>query len=190
MAMRIYAIIFSCTFWLSVSHGAKLNGVTMADSISIDDAKLVLNGMGLREVPKFGFQIKVYVGGLYLVKKESDPQKILKDENPKRLVMEYVRSVDRSSILEGFQSAYYSNCIVDCEKKSDQFKPFGIATVSVREKSKMILTFYKDRLEFEVEGANAKKQVFNDPALSQNMLAIYIGKNPPTKNFMAGILGQ
>ena len=51
-----------------------LKGITMPDTIMVEDQTLVLNGMALRK--KFIF--KVYVAGLYLPQKESDAEKILK----------------------------------------------------------------------------------------------------------------
>lgn len=193
MNKRILNFVFCAgTLFSSVafSQERELKGVKMPEEINVGAEKLVLNGMGLREVTRFGFRIKVYVGGLYLKTKETSAESILNSDETKQLVMEYVRSVDRKDILEAFRNAYYTNCIEKCDTKADQFKPFGVATTSVRDRNKMILTFYKDKLDFEVTGPYAKKMTFQDPALSKNMLAVYLGKEPPTPEFKTGLLGK
>ena len=56
---------------LNTSSAGELAGVTMPDSITVENGqKLVLNGMGLREM----FWIDIYVGGLYLPTATHDPR--------------------------------------------------------------------------------------------------------------------
>jgi hypothetical protein len=47
----------------------ELAGVTLDDTVTLNDADLVLNGMGLRKK----LWVEVYVAGLYLPSKTSDP---------------------------------------------------------------------------------------------------------------------
>jgi hypothetical protein len=50
-----------------------LSGVTMPDTVTVNGTQLVLNGMALRKKMVF----KVYVAGLYLPARNSDPDAIL-----------------------------------------------------------------------------------------------------------------
>ena len=60
-------------------RAATLAGVTLPDSTQVAGKTLVLNGVGLRTK----FVVKVYVAGLYLEQKSSDPNAILKSDSPK-----------------------------------------------------------------------------------------------------------
>lgn len=169
----------------------EVKGVKMDDEITVDGKKLFLNGMGIREVTKFGMPFKVYVAGLYLEKKDSDSEAILKSTGIKRIVTEYLLKVDRDANLEGYRNTYKANCWQDCEKASEQFKPFGAEIISVREKDRMQFTYFKDRVDFEVIGTSNKKVSLPGEALSTNLLATFINsKSPPTPELRKGILGE
>src|SRR2546425_11565970 len=82
----------------------ELAGVTLPDQITLDSKTLVLNGMGVREAT--WLKVDVYVAGLYLETKSSDPEAIVRSEQTKRLVMRFVRSVDRDALLKGWREGF------------------------------------------------------------------------------------
>src|SRR5262249_48725361 len=81
-----------------------LAGVTLPDQITVDSKTLVLNGIGLREAT--WLKVDVYVAGLYLETKSSDPEAIIGSEQTKRLVMRFVRAVDRAALLKGWNEGF------------------------------------------------------------------------------------
>ena len=58
-----------------VASAADKAGVHMADTLHVRDQDLLLNGLGLREATIF--KVDVYVAGLYVTQKTSDPAAIL-----------------------------------------------------------------------------------------------------------------
>ncbi len=188
MRSLILCLLLSLT---SLSARARtFKDVTMPDSLTVDGHTLVLNGMGMRFVVKFGLDINVYVGALYLEKKSTDSDAILNSDGVKRLVMHYVRSVDRDPILDAFHSAYDNSCFVACDKKEDQFAKFAPYIVEVRKGNECVLTFYKDKVEVDTNGPYGKKATITDAALSRNLLSVFINKkSPPGKKFREGLLG-
>ena len=82
-----------------------LAGVTMPDTTKAGDHELTLNGMALRSKAIF----KVYVGGLYLPDKEHDAKKVLTEDEPRRMVMQWVRNVDKAAICEGWTEGLEAN---------------------------------------------------------------------------------
>src|SRR5579884_3375051 len=86
-------------------QGATLAGVTLPDSVQAGGKTLVLNGVGLRTK----FMVKVYVAGLYLEQKSSDPNAILVSPGPKRLVMHFVRDVSRNQMADAFKESFADN---------------------------------------------------------------------------------
>ncbi|MGA7906039.1 MAG: chalcone isomerase family protein, partial [Candidatus Sulfotelmatobacter sp.] len=86
-------------------YGASLAGVTLPDTVQVGGAALVLNGLGLRTK----FMVKVYVAGLYLPQKSSDPGAIIKADAPKRIVMQFLRSVSRNQMADAFEESFDNN---------------------------------------------------------------------------------
>ena len=86
----------------SLGTGAmEKQGKKFADSLKSGDKELVLNGLCLRKVHKFGIPIKVYVGGLYVAKKASDASELLASPNPKVVRLVFLRSVDMARASKG-----------------------------------------------------------------------------------------
>lgn len=183
-------ILFFAIFSFSIGLGAaEQDGVTMPDKAKVGGAELVLNGMAMRKVTRFGIPVKVYVGGLYLKEKSSDSAAIIQSETPKRLVMEFVRPVDRDALIEAFRSGYSSNCVAECDK-TDLFTGFKNLIVNVRKGNRIQLDFQGDKVHIKTDGPNAKEGELQSPPLVKNLLAIFIGeKNPPTPEFRKGLLG-
>ena len=186
--MRILILATLILFTGSL-NAAELNGVTMADIAEAEGSQLILNGIGLRKVRRFGIPIKVYVAGLYLKEKSADSDAILKDDSVKKLVMEFVRPVDRKSLINAYREGYEKNCQVECDNMS-LFTEFKNLVVSVRKKNRVIFTFEKDQMTMESTGPNAKKGTLKSASLSKNVLALFINKkSPPTQEFRSAVLG-
>src|SRR5579884_2746182 len=86
-------------------HAATLAGVTLPDSIQAGNAPLVLNGLGLRTK----LVVKVYVAGLYLPQKSTDPNAILKPGVPKRIVMHFLHDAGKNQITDAFNDSFNDN---------------------------------------------------------------------------------
>jgi len=188
---------FAMSLLILLSFGslqaAELSGVKLPDEFKAGDKTLMVNCLGMRKVNKFGFNFEVYVGGLYLTAKSSDSDEILKSEEPKAMTMHFVRSLDRDQLLEAFESGLENGCYIDCDKHSDQWKLLSPLIVSVRNGNEIHFIFYKDKLEYDVNGPNAKHAVIEGSpaavALSHNLLSMFINKKkPPTEDFRKGVL--
>jgi hypothetical protein len=91
------------------AHGAEIEGVTIADRITLSASgpELVLNGAGVRH--KLGV-MKVYIGGLYLAAKTSDRDAILADAGPKRIFMQIVaEEVTGEEMIASMNGALHDN---------------------------------------------------------------------------------
>jgi hypothetical protein len=193
MKTAVNTVLVLSLFVISaISHASKeLSDVKMEDQVKVGDKTLVLNGMGLRKVTKFGIPVKVYVAGLYVEKKTTDSDALVKNDEVKHLIMHFVRTVDKEPIVDGFNEGYETNCIANCDKKKEQFKLFADQLVSLRKDNEIKLTFYKDKIDIETNGPNAKKGTVMNGDLSRNMLNVFIDKtHNPGKEFQAGLMGK
>jgi hypothetical protein len=189
--MRVLGkFIFLIIFLYVPANSKTLKNVTLDDKIQIDKKDLVLNGMGLRTKSVFGLPIKVYIGGLYLEKVSQDSEEILKSPGLKQIQMEYLRAVEREKLTSAFMAGYEANCLVDCENYRTQLKPFLAKIPFAAEKSRWIISFYPEKVIFEITGADATRAEFPGAAISKNLLSVFINKKaPPTEEFRKGLLG-
>ena len=100
---------------------ASIDGHQMPDQLPAADTQLVLNGAGLRDK----FMIDLYVGGLYLPKKNSDATAIINADQPMALRLLIVSSRITSenmteATLEGFQNSL-GNKLAAMQPRIDQF---------------------------------------------------------------------
>lgn len=87
------------------SAAGELVGVVMPDSVDVAGRTLVLNGLALRKVVFF----KVYVGGLYLPRPESDPTRVLGADSERRVVLHFLRDVGRDDLNKAWMEGLAAN---------------------------------------------------------------------------------
>ena len=117
--------------------GGTLAGVTLPDTVQIGGRTLVLNGLGLRKK----YMVKVYVAGLYLAQKSSDPGAILKEDVPKRIVMHFVRGVSKNQIVDAFKESFENNTPDAKPTMQSEIDQFLGSLDSVNDGDEMLLTY-------------------------------------------------
>jgi len=162
-----------------------LADVTMADRVTVGEKELVLNGMGLRTKLMF----KIYVAGLYLEEKSSDPAAIVASPGVKRVVMHFLsgkatKSKMDAAWVEGFENN----------------SPAEFAALEARVKE---MTGYfgdmkpGDVIEFTVEpgtGVTAAldgqvKGTIPGDDFAAALLKVWLGPKPPSEDLKRGMLG-
>ena len=106
MRLKITPLLLSLMLLVPiVASAAIVAGVNMEDKTTVNGQTLVLNGAGLRKK----FFIKVYVGGLYLPAKMSNPAAILAADTPRRMVMHFLYSVSKDQMCEAWEEGLEAN---------------------------------------------------------------------------------
>ena len=166
-------------------HGGSLAGVTLPDTEQIGRAKLVLNGLGLRTK----FMVKVYVVGLYLEQKSSDPNAILKADAPKRIVMQFLHGASKSQMSDAFEESFNNNSAEAMKTmKADIDRLLG-ALEPVNVGDQMVFTYVPGTgTIFAINGK--EKLTIGDPAFGPVLLSVWLGPKPPNADLKKGILGQ
>ena len=185
---KTFILLAVVVFWLAPIcdlHAASLAGVTLPDTVQVGGTTLVLNGLGLRKK----FVVKVYVAGLYLQQKSSDPDTIIKADAPKRIVMQFVRDVSKSQIADAFNEGFNNNA-PDAEKtmKADIDRLLG-ALDPVKEGDQMVFTYVPGTgTTFAINGK--EKLTIGAPAFGPVLFSVWLGPKPPTADLKKGMLGQ
>jgi hypothetical protein len=191
---RLPALTLALTLGLALPLGltagaagaGELAGVTLPDTAKAGETSLVLNGMGLRT--KYSIA-KVYVAGLYLEAKQSDPAKILAEDKARRLEMQFLRDVDKGKIAEAWSECLEGNVPGASTEVQQAFKQLEGWTADMKTGHKMTFTYVPGQgTEVAVQGAvkgSAPGKPFADAIFS-----CWIGPVPPNADLKTGLLGQ
>jgi hypothetical protein len=187
--MRKTGISFAVAVFVLASAvrllATSLAGVTLPDKVQAAGATLVLNGQGVRTK----FMIKVYIAGLYLERKSSDPSAIIKAEAPKRMVMQFVHGASKSQMADAFAEGFDHNA-PDAKKtmKADIDRLLG-ALEPVKDGDQMVFTYVPGTgTTLAIKGQ--EKLTVGGPGFGQALFSVWLGPKPPNADLKKGLLGQ
>jgi Chalcone isomerase-like len=100
-----------------VAADTTFNGVTLPGEVQVGGRTLVLNGVALRKKAVF----KVYVAGLYLPARSSDAGQVLAADEPRHMVLQFLRGVDKGKMCDAWNEALANNTPGASEELKQQF---------------------------------------------------------------------
>lgn len=170
---------------LSAAQAAELDGVVMPDVRVADGRTMQLNGIGLRTYSLLG--IPVYVAGLYLERRNDDPNAILHSPETKLLQVRFLRNVDAADAREAWRDGLEQNCKRPCSLDPAGVESFLAAVPSVRDGDESTLVFTAKGVRVTLNGHLIGN--IADPQFARVMLATFIGAEPPTPQLKRELLG-
>lgn len=159
-------------------------GVAFPRKVVVGGHKLVLNGVGSRSK----LSINVYVAALYLTEPTSVAVEAVRQDLPKRFVMEFVfRKVSRTATVDHFRQAFERMKLAD-NVRADVERFLALIPDSVA----------GDRMTFDyVPGKGTTIHVKGKKRLTVHgkpfmwaLFSVYLGDRPPTEKLKRGLLGQ
>lgn len=185
--MRIATIMMFLLAVTGVAAAGDKAGVSMPDKIDVGGKPLVLNGMGLREAT--WLKVDVYVAGLYLETVSSDAGAIIASQQTKRLVLRFVRDVDRGDILKAWNGGFKGNATVKLETIQPLIDRLNAWMGDFEKGDTLVFTFVPGAgVQVDVNGA--RKGVLAGEDFGRSLLAIWLGPKPPTGALKKGLLGN
>lgn len=178
----VAALVLATAFHLPA---ATLAGVTLPDSAQLGGATLVLNGLGLRTK----FTVKVYIAGLYLQQKSSDPSAIIKADAPKQIVMKFVHGATKDEMTDAFDESFRDNT-PDAKKtmKADIDRLLG-ALEPIKDGDQMVFTYVPGTgTTLTINGKD--KVTIAGAGFGQVLFSVWLGPKPPNSGLKKGMLGQ
>ena len=166
-------------------QAASLDGVNFPESVQLGGKELVLNGLGTRKATMF--KVKVYVMGLYLSEKRASAKSIMQSEEPKRIIMQFVRKVEAKKIRDGWQSGFEKNAL-DTAALQTRIDEFNNAMDNMNPGDRIILDFIGEQVDVFVN--DQQKTSITGSDFQRGLLSIWLGPNPPNKDLKQGILGK
>ncbi len=178
--VTLAAIVFSVP-----AMAGSLAGVTLPDSVDVNGKNLVLNGMGLRKKAIF----KVYVAALYLPAKLSDAEAVIKLDEPKRMVMHFVRSVGKEKIAGGWKEGFENNSAADLAALQQRLDEFAALWADMADGDEATLTYVPGTgLKLEIRGKEVG--LIQGKPFADAVLACWVGPHPPNEDLKTGVLGK
>jgi hypothetical protein len=164
----------------------KLAGVTLPDQVEVGGRTFVLNGMGLREATVL--MVDVYVAGLYVEKKSSDPAVLLGADQPKQLVMRFVRSVGKEKLTEAWTEGFDKNAGDKRQALSAGLTALNGAMTDVKKEDRIVLTYLPGSgVAVSVRGKDAA--VIPGDDFQRVLFSIWLGPHAPNVSLHDGLLG-
>jgi len=183
---RVAAILVVCVLSVPAVWAGELAEVTMDDELTVGDATLVLNGMGLRKK----MWVKVYVAGLYLESKAAGASEAVAAAGTKRVVMHFLtnkatkKKMD-AAWFEGFQANSPSGYAALEDRVKTYAEYFGDLKVG-----DVIQLTMVPGSGTTVEFNGAEKGIIDGDDFATALLMVWMGDHPPTDDLKAGMLGS
>lgn len=166
---------------------SELSGVSFPDQVVVEGRTLVLNGMGLREATVL--MVDVYVAGLYLETKSTDPAVILRVDQPKRIVLKFVRSIGKEKLVETWTEGFDRNAGDRRTALAPELAALNAAMTDVKKDDAITLTYLPDRgVGVAVGGKEAA--VIPGDEFQRVLFSIWLGAKPPNVSLREGLLGR
>ncbi len=186
MFKRIFIIGLFCLF-SGVTPAKSLSGVDFADSITLGDSTLQLNGVGARTK----LFVKLYIAGLYLETPSSDAEKIMNDDSPMSLDLEIVSGLIDSkkmeeAVIEGFNHATNGNT-AEIQTRIDTF--LSVLREEIKKKDRFTFN-YKPETGTHIVKNNEEKAVIEGLDFKSALFGIWISEKPAQKKLKRALLGQ
>lgn len=179
------AVVMFVLLSMANLNAASLAGVTMPDTAQVGNTNLVLNGLGLRTE----FMVKVYVAGLYLEQKSSDPAAIIKAGGPNKIVMQFLHGASKSQMANAFKESFNDNTPdavktmqPDIDRLLGALEPMNVG-------DQMVFTYVPGiGTTLAINGKD--KLTIAGAAFNPVLLSVWLGPKPPTANVKKGMLGK
>jgi aromatic ring-cleaving dioxygenase len=184
--MRCVSILIFSVLFARTAVAGERAGVTMADTITVEDGPLTLNGMGVRKATIF--RVKVYVAGLYLERRSRSAADIIRSEQTKRLDVVLLRDVDRDDAVDAWREGLKKNG-ADMAKLKTRFDQLAgwISNLSEHDTLSFLYVpgsgvtmFVKGQRKGTIAGADFASALFS----------IWLGPDPADEALKGDLLGN
>ena len=182
-----WAVILLVLFPVSQAMGIEIGGVHLPDSLTVNNKKLQLNGAGLRKK----VIIKVYAGGLYLLKKETDPEKIIAADEPMMVRMHFIHSkVSREKLVNAWKKGLVKATNGNTAAIQSQINEFNGYFQADAKKGDVVDVIYVPGRGTSVEMNGKRKGSVSGLDLKKAVFAIWLGEKPADAGLKKGMLNK
>ncbi len=165
---------------------AELAGVALPDPLEKGGAKLVLNGLGLREATIL--KVDVYVAGLYLEKKTSKAADVLGADEVRFIDLRFVRHVGKADLVKAWNEGFSNNSPGTAGKLVGKLSQLTGAMTDIAKGESMTFLYVPGKgTTVAIRGKDVT--TIEGPDFARAMFACWLGPKPPNAELKEGLLG-
>ena len=191
MATRLRAallvLLATCVF---PSVAAEVAGVTLAPSVQVSGATLMLNGAGLRKRLFF----KVYVAGLYVARTSAQPAELVSEPGPKRVAIHMLRDVGADTftgaLREGIEKNHSAAESAALEPRIEALAAVMKEVGETKDGMNISLDWIPGSGTVIVVDGTARGKPIAGEDFYQALLRIWIGEHPAQDDLKKALLGD
>jgi Chalcone isomerase-like len=191
MKRGLMTVVAALILLAAPARAAQIEGVNVEEQVTTPGGALVLNGAGVRT--KLAF-IKLYVGALYLPKKNADADAIIKDAGAKRVVMHVlIDELTAKELTASLNNAIAANHIpAEIALIEGRLRDLNrmMSTVGVLKKGATVALDYAPAIGTKITINGEEKLVIKGEDFFQAMLRIWIGAKPVDGTLRRAMLGD
>jgi len=174
---------------MTAAHAVEIAGVDLPEQVTLPGAQgvLVLNGAGIRKK----FFVSVYLASLYLTGKESDPKRIVAQDEPKRVQMDMLYSkVDKEKFIEGWNEGFTANqSAAELQPLRERLERFNGMFETLMEGDRVVLDYLPGSgTRVTIKGVD--KGVIPGHDFNAALLKVWLGDKPVTAQLKQDLLGR
>ena len=190
MIRRLLSFVFACLAVAAQAQTTEVGGVKYEATQQLGNAKLQLNGAGIRYKAVF----KVYAAGLYLASKAATPEEVLAAPGPKRLQIVMLRDIDGSELGKLFTRGMQDNAPREEFSKSIPGTLRMSDIFSAKKKLTAGESFSIDWVPnvgtLVVVNGKPQGEPIKEPEFFSALMKIWLGKSPADSQLKSALLGH
>ena len=183
-------MLLVCCVLLSFNASAmEVAGVKPADSVTLGNQVLMLNGAGLRS----RFFFKVYVAALYVQVKQTSESAVIADENPQRIALYMLRDLSEKRFMDATLEAIEANHTkAEMAMMNDQIKQMSdiFHLVEDLHSGDVITIDYLPSIGTEISVNGVTYGTIVGEMFHRALLKIWLGSHPVQADLKAELLGR
>jgi hypothetical protein len=183
-------IVFASLFvlWTIMIHAKEIAGITVPEQIvrDIDNAKLILNGAGIRK--KFFFD--VYLASLYVQQRSSDAAEVISVDRPARIEMQILYSkIEKEKFVQGWNDGFSANLSSEgLQAVAEPLVRFNNMFQTLQKGDQVIMDYIPGNgTVVTIKGE--KKGVIPGADFYQALLMVWLGDSPISATLKQELLG-
>lgn len=183
--MRRVLIALLALGMTAAAGAATVAKVDVPDTANVAGIDLVLNGAGLRTK----YFIKIYVGALYVGQKSDDPDAIMAQSGPDRVLMHMIYAVSKQDFSDAWSGDFAANNPDSNDALKDRIAQF-IAYFGDSKKDDIITIDYVPGQGTQISWNGAFRGNIPGEDFHKAFLKVFLGPKPPTNSLKDGMLGK
>ena len=171
----------------SISQAKKIGSVNLPNTILLGEQQLLLNGAGFRKK----FFKKVYAGGLYLSKEESNAYNIINADEPMMVRMQFVYDgIDGKKLVNAWNQGFDKATNGDISDIKEEIERFNSFFTQKARKGDIYHIIYHPKEGVSVDIKGKRMGTIKGFDFKKAVFSIWLGERPAQDSLKKEMLGK